>query len=79
MNKPEKKLKERFDYFEIKDYIIEMYNCEKDEDKTWDYMCDKLEIRNDSYSYIPTSSIENAFTLAVKEEFGEDPDVWISW
>ena len=80
MEKPKSEIREYFDYFEIKDYIIEKYNCEKDEDKVWDYMCNYLEIRNDSYSYIPTSSIKNnKFIEAVKEEFGEDPDVWISW
>lgn len=79
MNKPELKVKKYLDYFEIKDYIIEKYNCERDEDKTWDYMCDKQGVRNDSYGYIPTESCVNEFTKAVKEEFGENPDVWISW
>lgn len=41
-------------------------------------MCDTLEVRNDSYSYIPTR-LNNTFTNAVKDEFGEDPEVWISW
>lgn len=76
--KPTKQNKSLFDYFEIKDYIVEKYNCEKDEDKTWDHMCNKQEIRNDSCSYIPTH-LNNAFTNAVKDEFGEDPEVWISW
>jgi hypothetical protein len=78
MNKPTKQIKTFLDYFEIKDYILKIYNCEKDEDKTWDFMCDTLEVRNDSYSYIPTR-LNNTFTNAVKEEFGEDPEVWISW
>jgi hypothetical protein len=78
MNKPTKQIKTFLDYFEIKDYILKIYNYEKDEDKTWDFMCDTLEVRNDSYSYIPTR-LNNTFTNAVKEEFGEDPEVWISW
>ena len=84
MNKPIKQTKSYLDYFEIKDYIIEKYNCEKDEDKCWDYMCNTLEIRNDSYSYIPTdiNNVKlknNKFIEAVKEEFGDNPNVWISW
>jgi peptidase E len=82
MTKPEIKNKSYFDYFEIKDYIIEKYNCEEDEDKCWDYMCDTLEVRNDSYSYIPTDSNKlkyNKFIQAVKEEFGENLEVWITW
>ncbi len=47
-------------------------------------MCNTLEIRNDSYSYIPTdiNNVKlknNKFIEAVKEEFGDDPNVWISW
>lgn len=76
--KPVKQIKECYDYFDIKDYIMGKYNCEKDEDKTWNYMCNNLEIRNDSYSYIPTG-LNNTFTNAVKEEFGEDVKVWVSW
>jgi hypothetical protein len=78
MEKPKEKTKICFDYFEIKDYIIEKYNCIKDEDKTWDWMCAHLEIRNGSYSYIPTK-LDNEFTKAVKEEFGAELEVWISW
>lgn len=75
--KPVKQTMEYFDYFEIKDYILEKYNCAKDEDKTWDYMCDHCELRNDSFCCIP--DLNNAFTNAIKEEFGEDLEVWISW
>lgn len=60
------------DYFDVKEYITKKYNCDKEEDKTWDYMCNYGEVKNDSYSYIPTH-LNNAFTNAVKEEFGENP------
>jgi len=87
MEKPQKYSKSFFDYFEIKDYIIEKYGPEyaKDEDKCWDYMCDYHEVRNDSYSTIPSSKHhslslkDNKFLQAVEEEFGEDLEVWISW
>lgn len=76
--KPTKHIKEYFDFFEVEEYIVSKYNCENDKEKTWDYMCNILELGNDSYSYIPTR-LNNTFTNAVKDEFGEDPEVWISW
>lgn len=82
MKKPKEQNKKHFDYFEVKEYIVKIYNCEKDAEMCWDYMCESLEIRNDSYSYIPTYSDElkgNKFIEAVKEEFGENLEVWISW
>lgn len=76
--KPKKQSKEFYDYFEIKSYIVNKYDCKADEDVTWDYMCNNSEIRNDSFGYIPTH-LGNKFTDAVKEEFGEELEVWISW
>lgn len=78
MDKPVKETREFYDYFEISEYIQEKYNCEKEEETTWDYMCDTLNASNDSCKYIPTG-LNNIFTNAVKEEFGENPEVWISW
>lgn len=75
--KPVKQIKEFYDYFDIKYYIIDKYNCVKAGDTTWDYMCNKLEVRNDSYGYIP--DLNNDFTNAVKDEFGKEVNVWISW
>lgn len=77
MKKPEKIIKEGYDLFDIESYIVEKYNCQKDFEKTWDRMCSNG-AHDDSYSYIPTH-LNNAFTNAVKEEFGESPSVWISW
>lgn len=86
MKKPQKYSKSFFDYFEIKDYIIEKYGPEyaKDEDKCWDYMCDYHGLRNDSYNNIPCSDDDvfnpvNKFVQAIEEEFGKNLEVWISW
>jgi hypothetical protein len=76
--KPVKKTKEFYDLSEIEDYIVEKYNCEKEKEITWDYMCNNLNVGNNSFSYIPTKLV-NIFTNAVKEEFGENPEVHISW
>ncbi len=78
MSKPKKHSKLSYDYFEIKDYILEKYKCDDDEEQTWERMCLSGEIRNRSYGYIPTD-LGNKFTEAVKKEFGEEIEVWISW
>lgn len=85
IEKPKEQIKTFFDYFEIKDYILEKYGPEygKDEDKCWDHMCDYHELRNDSYNNIPSSNSsnlkDNKFIQAIEEEFGENLKVWISW